>query len=226
MALRADDPRTRAAAERALYARLARPGDGWFTRLVDRRISRTLTRLLVPTGITPNQITLASMTIGITAGVLYASGSHRGEIAAALLFLLSTIVDGCDGELARLTYQESELGARLDLIGDNIVHLFLFGGIALGLYQRLEDPRAALLGIVLVVGVVLAMATVYYCLVRRKPTRAQRAFFDAFGSREFAYLLVALTLMGRLEWFLWIAAFGTYVFVAGLLVLGSLTDRR
>jgi phosphatidylglycerophosphate synthase len=218
--MRADDPHARGAAERALYARLARRGDGWFTRLVDRRISRALTRLLVPTGIRPNQITLASMTIGIISGVLFASGSPQGETVGAFLFLLSTIIDGCDGELARLTHQESELGARLDLVGDNIVHLFLFGGIALGLHQRLEDPRAALLGVVLVVGVVLAMATVYWCLVHRSPTRAQRAFFDAFGSREFAYLLVVLTLVGCLEWFLWIAAFGTYVFVAGLLALG------
>lgn len=217
---RADDPPACAAAERALYARLGRPGDGWFTRLVDRRVSRALTRLMLPTGVTPNQVTLGSIAMGIAAGLLFATGDPRAETAAALLFLLSTIVDGCDGEIARLTFQESEFGARLDVIGDNVVHLCLFGGIACGLYRRAADPRVALLGGALVTGVVLAMAAVYFCFVRRAPTPAQRAFFEAFASREFTYLLVLLTLVGRLEWFLWAAALGTYVFVAGVLLLG------
>jgi hypothetical protein len=68
--------------------------------------------------------------------------------------------------------------------------------------------------------VLLAMVAVYATLVRRTPAAAQRALFDAFGSREFAYLLVVLAAVDRLEWFLWMSAVGTYVFVAGLLLLG------
>jgi phosphatidylglycerophosphate synthase len=204
---------------RALFARLGRPGDGWFTRLVDRRISRALTRLLIPTSVSPNAVTLVSIAIGISAGLLFATGEPQAAIAGALLFLASTIIDGCDGELARLTFRESRLGARLDVIGDNVVHLFLFGGIAFGLYRHGHDPRLAAVGWLLVLGVVLAMAAVYAFFVHREPTRAQRALFEAFASREFAYLLVVLTVIGRLEWFLWAAALGTYAFVAGLLAL-------
>jgi len=215
----AGDPAARRAAERLLYSRLGRPGDGWFTRVVDRRISRVLTRLLVPTGITPNQITLASTAIGVAAGVLFATGGHEAAIAGALLFLFSTIVDGCDGELARLMFRESALGARLDIIGDNVVHLALFGGIAIGLNRRGADAHVAVLGAALVTGVVLAMAAVYLMFFRREPTLAQRALFDAVASREFAYLLVAITVADKLEWFLWLAALGTYAFVAALFLI-------
>jgi hypothetical protein len=64
------------------------------------------------------------------------------------------------------------------------------------------------------------MATVYLCIIRRTPSPSQQAFFEAFASREFAYLLVLLTLAGRLDWFLWMSALGTYAFSIGLLVLG------
>jgi phosphatidylglycerophosphate synthase len=217
--VRAHDADGRAAATRALYARLGRAGDGWFTRLVDRRISRGLTRMLLPTGVHPNTVTLASIAIGILAGGLFATGGFRACVAGALLFLASTIVDGCDGELARLTFRESRFGARLDVIGDNVVHVAVFCGIAFGLYRHAHDPRVALAGAALVAGLLASMIAVYATFVRRKPNARQRALFETFASREFAYLLVVLTLAGKLEWFLWLSALGTYAFVIGLVAL-------
>ena len=216
----ATDDTNRAEAERALYARLGRSGDGWFTRHVDRRFSRALTRILLPTGVAPNVITLASITIGIAGGWCFAAGTPAMAMIGALLFLASTIIDGCDGEIARLTFRESRFGARLDILGDNLVHLFLFGGIAVGLYRRSAEPTVALLGGALVLGVCVAMAAVYMCIVRHEPNHRQRMLFEAFASREFAYLLVVLTVTGHLDWFLWMSAVGTYVFAIGLFVLG------
>lgn len=218
--VRATDGASRFAAERALYERLGRSGDGWFTKLVDRRLSRAVTRALLPTGIAPNHVTAFSIAIGVIGGLCFAAGTPTAALAGALLFLASTIVDGCDGEIARLTFRETAFGAKLDILGDNLVHLFLFGGIATGLYRRSADPVVAILGPVLIAGVLLAMATVYACVIRRQPTAAQQSLFEAFASREFAYLLVVLTLIGRLDWFLWMSAVGTYVFAFGLVVLG------
>ncbi len=207
-------------AARALLARVGRAGDGWFTRHVDRRFSRAITRLLLPTGVTPNAITLLSIAIGLAGGVLFATGRPPAAVAGALLFLLSTIVDGCDGEVARLTFRESRFGARLDLAGDNVVHLVLFAGIAIGLHRRAPGPRIVILGVLLVIGVLLSMATVWWSMARHQPTAAQRRLFEAFASREFAYALLFLTMAGLLEWFLWAAAIGNYAFSAGLLALG------
>ncbi|HEY2386853.1 MAG TPA: CDP-alcohol phosphatidyltransferase family protein [Candidatus Binatia bacterium] len=217
--LRARDAAGRAAAGRALFARLGRPGDGWFTRVVDRKLSRALTRLLLPTGISPNTVTLTSIAIGLLAGALFAVGGPRAGLAGALLFLASTIIDGCDGELARLTFRESPFGARLDVIGDNVVHVAVFGGIAYGVYRTSHDPSVAIAGWALVLGVLASMAVVYLFVVRREPSARQRVLFEAFASREFAYLLVVLTLAGKLAWFLWLSAVGTYAFIAGMLAL-------
>jgi phosphatidylglycerophosphate synthase len=217
----ASDPTSRVDAEAALYERLGRSGDGWFTRVVDRRLSRILTRRLLPTGVAPNTVTVASISIGIIGGLCFATGMPGMAALGAVLFLASTIIDGCDGEIARLTFRESVFGARLDVLGDNLVHLFLFGGIATGLYRRSADATVATLGVVLVLGVLFAMATVYWCVVRREPTAAQRTLYEAFASREFAYILVVLTLAGRLDWFLWLSAVGTCVFSIGLWVLGG-----
>jgi phosphatidylglycerophosphate synthase len=218
--VRADTAAARRDAGRALFTRSGRPGDGWFTRVFDRRISRLLTRALVPTGIPPNLITACSVLIGIGSGFAFATGNAALAVVGAFAFLLSTILDGCDGEIARLTFRESRLGARLDLVGDNVVHLFLFGGIACGVYRGAPAGHVVVLGILLLVGVLVTMATVYRCILQRVPTPAQRGLYEAFASREFAYLLAALTLAGHLEWFLWLAAGGTYVFAGALLWLG------
>jgi phosphatidylglycerophosphate synthase len=217
--LPARDAAGRTAAARALFARLGRSGDGWFNRLVDRKISRALTRLLLPTGVSPNAVTLTSIAIGLLGGVLFAVGGPRAGLAGALLFLASTIIDGCDGELARLTFRESPFGARLDVVGDNVVHVAVFGGIAYGVYRTSHDPSVAIAGWALVLGVLASMAVVYCFVVRREPSARQRTLFEAFASREFAYLLVVLTLAGKLAWFLWLSAIGTYAFVAGMLAL-------
>ncbi len=220
--LRVEDDASQRAAESALFVRTGRASDGWLTRHVDRRLSRALTRLLLPTGITPNHITLASIALGLAAGPLLAAGDQATAIAGSLLFLLSTIVDGCDGEMARLTFRESRFGAYLDLVGDNVVHLCLFAGIAIGVQRRVPgDWTMTVLGVLLVAGVLVAMATAYWSLVHRSPTPRQRALFEAFASREFGYLLVALALVDALDWFLGLAAFGTYAFSAALLWLGS-----
>src|SRR5262249_37403488 len=144
-------------AQSTLYARLGREGDGWLTRLVDRRISRALTRLLLPTGVSPNQITLLSLMLGISSGLLYSMGAYWSAVSGALVFLLSTIIDGCDGEVARLSFLESKLGRYLDIIGDNVVHLFLFAGIAVGLTRGGVNEYTAVLGVLTVLGALLAM---------------------------------------------------------------------
>ena len=216
----ASTPEGRSDAARGLFERIGRAGDSWFTRQVDRRLSRAITRLLLPTGIAPNAITVISIAIGITAGAFFAVGGAAAALLGACLFLLSTIVDGCDGEIARLTFRESRFGARLDVVGDNVVHLVLFTGIAVGVYRHAPDARFVVLAIVLVSGLLVSMATVWWSFVHHHPTPAQRRLFEAFASREFAYVLVVLTAAGLLEWFVWGAALGNWVFSAALIALG------
>ena len=100
---------------------LGREDDSMLVRMLDRRLSPVLTKRLMRTSATPNQITLASAAVGIMGPFCLAQPSQVWQVLGSLLFLLSTILDGCDGEIARLTFQESAFGAKLDLIMDNVV---------------------------------------------------------------------------------------------------------
>jgi phosphatidylglycerophosphate synthase len=178
------------------------------------------------TSVTPNQITLASAAVGIMGAFFLAQPSQVWQVLGGLLFLLSTIIDGCDGEIARLTFQESAFGAKLDLIMDNIVHLVLFPSIALGLYRRWDDTLYFVLG-GLTLGGILASIVVYlpYLLRRQKIHSALARLYEHLASRDFAYLLPVLALIDKLEWFLWATTIGTYLF-AGAWVVITVRERR
>jgi phosphatidylglycerophosphate synthase len=215
------------AAEEQLVRRLGRRGDSFIVRLLNRRISQALTKRLVRTAVTPNQITLFSATLGLTGAYLLAQPTDLLQILGSLLFLCSTIIDGCDGEVARLTFQESDFGGKLDLLMDNVVHLFLFPGIAIGLYRENGDSLALFLGALTLAGILVALIVYLPSLWRPAGERSVYArLHESLASRDFAYLLVILTLVDRLEWFLWAAAVGTYVFAAAWLVLAYIQRRR
>ena len=54
------------------------------------------------------------------------------QTIGALLFLAHSILDGCDGELARLKFQQSRWGGVLDFWGDNVVHTVIFACMGVG----------------------------------------------------------------------------------------------
>src|SRR5207247_1195984 len=98
----------------------------------ERRISLALTRRLVAPRVTPNAMTLGSVAVGLVGALFFLSVSPASQLVGAFLFLAHSILDGCDGELARLKFIESRRGAILDFWGDNFVHVAVFGCIAAG----------------------------------------------------------------------------------------------
>ena len=209
-----------AQAEAQLLQHLGRDGDSLVIRLVARRVSRALTRRLLPTQVRPNHITLASGLIGISGGLLLAQPGMWWQFLGSLLFLFSTIIDGCDGELARLTFQESRFGAKLDVTMDNVVHGVLFPAIAIGQYRQNADPMFLILGALTLGGVIVSMLVFLPYVLRPNPTRNRQArLHESLASRDFAYLLPLLAMTQKLHWFLWATAIGTYVFAAAWIVI-------
>lgn len=213
-------------AERALCAQLRSQSaatDGFLARL-DRRVSCRISRWIAShTRLRPNHITLIGTAIGLCAALAFAQGTYVEGVAASLLFVLAAIIDGCDGEVARLTFRESKFGERLDVATDNVVHLAIFIGLVVGL--RRSDPGGphAILGVILLSGFALDGALSYYFLVVHKQWRSSAAEglrqrvlkgLEALMNRDFAYVLLVLAVAGRLHWFLWGAAIGSYVFAA------------
>ncbi|MBI3770834.1 MAG: CDP-alcohol phosphatidyltransferase family protein [Deltaproteobacteria bacterium] len=232
------NPRTAAAAEAALCAQLrsaSAANDGVLARWIDRRISCRLSRWIVRyTTLRPNHVTLIGTAIGLAGAVFLARGTYATGVLGTLLFLAAAIVDGCDGEVARLTFRESTFGQKLDVTTDNVVHLAIFIGLAVGLHRRAPDAHVGALAALLLGGFALDGALSYYFLVVRTEWRAssdaapslrgrlrQRTLngLEALMNRDFAYLLVPLAIADRLHWFLWGAAIGSFAFAALFVVL-------
>jgi phosphatidylglycerophosphate synthase len=195
--------------------------DGFLARTVARRISRFFSKRLAHTRITPNQITMIGVTIGLLGAYFLAQPTYEARLLGALLFLFCVIVDGVDGEVARLKLQETSFGHYLDIVTDNVVHVVLFVAIAFGLYRETGDAGYMRALLFLLAGFVLCAVSVYYLILKREPDELRRSpatlrLMALMTNRDFAYLVVALALVNRLNWFLKGAAVGSFLFAATL----------
>ncbi len=116
-----DTPESYGEARRRLL-RLLRKGkggeDGYVSTYFNRRISTWISAKLASTPITPNQITVISFLISLVGASLLVMSSYAAWVIGALLVQFSSIIDGCDGEIARLKHLASNRGAWLDTILD------------------------------------------------------------------------------------------------------------
>jgi phosphatidylglycerophosphate synthase len=140
-ALRASDRKRRTLARKALLRSLRKPIDGLVSRHLNRHLSLATTRLLVQTGLPPNFFTVLFMLLGlIAAGFAAWARSPWMLVAAGACVQAQSILDGCDGEMARLTYRFSKLGQWLDSIGDDLTNYAFCFGLAVGQARIQGDP--------------------------------------------------------------------------------------
>ena len=131
---RVDTEEDRQSAEQKLDRWLVKPTDGIYARL-NRRISIPISRQLIKFPVTANMITIFTLKVGFASGVFFAFGGYWSTLLGALLCLWASILDGCDGEVARLKLQESAFGCWLETVCDYLFYLFLFVGMTLGLWR-------------------------------------------------------------------------------------------
>jgi len=122
-------------AERKLDGWLVKPTDGFYARM-NRRISIPISRRLIKFPITPNMVTLFTLGVSFLAGVFFALGGYWNNLLGALLSIWASILDGCDGEVARLKLQASQFGCWLETICDYLYYLFIFAGMSIGLAKN------------------------------------------------------------------------------------------
>ncbi|HEY3204812.1 MAG TPA: CDP-alcohol phosphatidyltransferase family protein [Thermoanaerobaculia bacterium] len=220
VASRSDLPR----AERSLLRGLIKDTEGFMSRHFERKISLSVSRLLAATRVTPNQMTLISVAIGLCGAPFFFSSQPAMQTAGALLFLSHSILDGCDGELARLKFQESRRGGLLDFWGDNVVHVAVFSAIAIGWSRISDDAWPLLCGAAAVAGTLLSATVVYrqtmaepkegplFVSVAKSGESRLSRVADALSRRDFIYLVLILSAFGKAHWFLVLAAVGAPIF--------------
>ncbi|NPA51918.1 MAG: NTP transferase domain-containing protein [Aquificae bacterium] len=118
-------------AENLIRKSLIKESDGFISKLINRKISTRITPLLARfDAVTPNKITVFTTLLGIIAGTLFLS---KNVLLAGILTQISSILDGCDGELARIKNLSSKFGAVLDTVLDRYVDTFIIFSIYLSL---------------------------------------------------------------------------------------------
>lgn len=121
-----------------------------YSTLFCRKVSIYLTKLLLSTSITANQVTLLSIIVGLVAGVLFCFGNYLYTLVGALLLQLWLIVDCVDGEIARYRKTANISGKYLESMDHYIVHPVIFWCISLGLYNIFQSFFILILGFLVV----------------------------------------------------------------------------
>jgi phosphatidylglycerophosphate synthase len=212
-------------AEAWLLRSLIKQREGFMSRHFERKISLAITRRLAVTRVTPDVMTVVSVVIGLVGASFFLSSSPAYQLVGAFLFLAHSILDGCDGELARLKFMESPHGAILDFWGDNVVHVGVFTCMAVGLSLAQEATWPVALGAITVIATLGAAASQSRAIMLDTAVEADAGwiarFAEAFSHRDFIYLVIALSAFGKAHVFLILASIGTPIFFVLLLWVGA-----
>jgi phosphatidylglycerophosphate synthase len=141
-------------------------------------------------------VTWLAFALGVVAGALFASGQG---LAGALVAHATSVLDGVDGELARLQLRSSPRGALLDAFLDRIADVAIVAGLGLwSLTQGLNPSITLGLTVAAVAGSLLSMATKDRITALKLPRPPERRLRFLLGGRDGRLLLITvLTLVGQ-----------------------------
>ena len=234
--------RDRAVAEKSLAESIRHRTPGPIAKLINKRISLPVSLFLSKLWISPNSITGFNIVIGLFAGVFVADGhSYEMILLGAVLFQTASIVDGCDGEVARLTFRCTKFGQYADTLSDNLSLGSMLGGIMAGYWRATHSPVAFYVGAIMLASTALTIFLIVRFL-RRETDSASLATFNkaylqkltgqprwlmafikygkyALWKDVYSLIFLIAAVLGVLYWLLFIVAFGTTLAAATLTYL-------
>ena len=119
-------------AKSLLFEKLKKNTDGPISRILNRPISIKISELLLKTKITPNEISLISFIIALFGALFFYFGDYFSLVIGGILVHLSSIIDGCDGEVARLKLVETKYGGWFDAVLDRYADAIIIFGMIHG----------------------------------------------------------------------------------------------
>ena len=124
---------------------MSKPQDGFVSRFFNRPISRRITSVLLKFPIHPSTWTISIFVLPLIACVFLVRGNYVSIVIGAAIFQAFSILDGCDGEIARAKNLESKFGERLDYFCDFVSSLLYVLALGLGLHRSSEGIVCAVL---------------------------------------------------------------------------------
>lgn len=230
-----DTPRDAREAERKLLGSARKATDGPVSRRLNRPMSLALSRGLLKLRVRPNLVTMLHLLLGIGAAVAAALGGYLPFLASGVLFQLASVVDGSDGEIAKLTFRTSAAGEWFDTVADNVTYVAWLTGLTIGVKRAGWWDLFFYSGIASFVLATAAVTSLYIFLARRRASGSLLAVEYRFWDRQdrlsrfirlgepllrrdaFAFLFMMLAVVGVLPLALPLAATGAlFAFVLSL----------
>jgi phosphatidylglycerophosphate synthase len=144
-----------AAAELTIRRSIYKSTDAKLARF-NRRMSLPISLLLIRTPITANQISVMLVALGLYSGWLFSLGHYWTGVFGGVLSLAGSILDGSDGEIARLKYHESALGCWIETCGDYSYYIATFIGLTAGAVRQTGWSLFYWIGAIALMGTLLS----------------------------------------------------------------------
>jgi phosphatidylglycerophosphate synthase len=149
------------AAERTIRRASYKETDAKIARF-NRRMSLPISIALIRTPLTANQLSIVLVAVGFYSGWLFSIGNYWTGVLAGFLSLAASVLDGCDGEIARLKYQESALGCWIETFGDYSYYIAIFVGLTFGAVRQTGWESFYWIGGIALAGTLLSFALLIY----------------------------------------------------------------
>ncbi len=191
-----DNEKTLIKAESKLLPVLTKASDGPVSRYLNRPISLRITRYIwLKTDLTPNSISIFSFLLSLSAAFFFFLGEYFNLVIGAILTHVSSIIDGCDGEVARLKYKSTSFGSWFDAVLDRYADGFILFGLAYHtLFANDSHLPVFVVGFFALIGTFMNsyMADKYDGFMRKKLGTGRRYFRIGRDVRMFIIFLGAL----------------------------------
>jgi phosphatidylglycerophosphate synthase len=149
----------------------------------NRRMSLPISIALIPTPLTANQLSMMLVTLGFYSAWLFSAGHYAAGVLGAFLSLAASVLDGCDGEIARLKYQESALGCWIETFGDYSYYIAIFIGLTIGAVRQTGYDAFYWIGGLALAGTLLSFALLIF--LRSRITAGQPEKLHAIARERF-----------------------------------------
>jgi len=147
-----DETKLKQAEKHLMKGLIQKPSDGFISRNINRPLSTLITKLLIRTKIKPNYVSISCFGMSVIGALFFFLGGYINLLTGAILAQLSSVIDGCDGEIARLKFLETEFGGWFDAVLDRYADAFLLFGLIYHTFQVTGNLSIIFIGFMAIIG--------------------------------------------------------------------------